>query len=134
MVLTRQELIDISEKYFEGCNTHNHDQVMSTFSEDCVMSFSAADFRYTGKDALHAHFEDFLGTFKMINFHDYIHISDPESQSICTYFTIILEPHEGENLRMRNCNIFHMNDDGVFKDILIYNSGVLDQGFHAGSD
>ena len=134
MPLTRQELIDISELYFTGCNIHSHDQVMSTFAEDCVMSFSAADFRYTGKEALGKHFADFLGTFKLINFHDFVHIADAESQSICTYFTIILEPHEGENLRMRNCNIFHMDDAGVFKDILIYNSGVLDQGFHDGSD
>lgn len=134
MPLSRQELIDLSERYFEGCNIHNHEQVMNTFTEDCLMAFSAADFRYTGKAALSTHFEDFLGTFKVIDFHDFVHIADQESQSICTYFTVALEPHEGENLRMRNCNIFHLNDQGVFKDCLIYNSGVLDQGFHAGND
>ena len=134
MPLSRQELIDISIRYFEGCNIHNHKQVMSTFTDDCVMSFSAADFRYTGIESLSTHFEDFLGTFPIINFHDFIHIADEVSQSICTYFTVILEPEEGETLRMRNCNIFHLNDQGLFKDCLIYNSGVLDQGFHAGND
>lgn len=134
MPLTRDELIDISIRYFEGCNTHNQDQVMSTFSEGCLMWFPAAAFTYRGMQALDEHFKDFLGTFETINFHDFTHVADPESQSICSYFTVILVPEEGEEIRMKNCNIFHLNERGLFDEIIIYNSGKLDKGFHAGNE
>ena len=72
--------------------------------------------------------------FKTINFHDFTHVADPEAQSICSYFTVILIPENGEKIMMKNCNIFHLDEQGVFKEVIIYNSGALDQGFHAGNE
>ena len=134
MALTRNELIALSLRYFEGCNAHNHEQVMSTLSEDSVMWFSAAAFRYTGHEALGVHFDDFLGTFPTINFHDFTHIADETAQRICSFFTVILIDDDGNELRMNNCNVFKVDDAGLFCETGIFNSGALDQGFHAGSD
>ena len=134
MPLSREELIEISVRYFEGCNTNNHDQVMATFAEDCLMWFPAATFAYRGKQSLDVHFKDFLGTFATVNFHDFTHVADPQTQLICTYFTVILIPHEGDKIMMKNCNIFRLNEQGLFEEIVIYNSGALDQGFHAGNE
>ena len=134
MPLNRSELITISETYFESCNNKNWQAVMDTFAEDCVMWFPAATFEYRGKQALGVHFEDFLSTFSTVNFHQYQHISDPVEQSICTYFWVELIQANGERAMMRNCNLFNLNDTGVFEEIIIYNSGALDAGFHAGSE
>lgn len=107
---------------------------MDTFADDCRMWFPAAAFSYRGTAALGEHFEDFLGTFETVHFHDYTHVVDVESQSICTYFTVVLVQPGADEVRMRNCNIFHVNRAGRFGEIIIYNSGPLDAGFHAGSD
>ncbi|MEO0576890.1 MAG: nuclear transport factor 2 family protein [Pseudomonadota bacterium] len=134
MKLSRQQLIDLSVTYFEACNRHEWQAVMDTFSEDCLMWFPAATFTYRGKQALGTHFEEFLSTFDVIDFHDYTHVPDPVTQSICTYFSVSLVGHDGAKSVMKNCNIFKLNADGVFAEIIIYNSGKLDAGFHAGSE
>lgn len=133
MPLTRQALIELSERYFEGCNEHKFEQVMDTFADDCVMRFPSATFIYKDKQALGIHFKDFLKTFKTICFRDYTHISDPETQSILSYFTVDLIDHEGGKIQMKNCNIFHLNEEGLFKEIIIYNSGALSAGFQDGN-
>jgi hypothetical protein len=127
MPLSRQELIDISVCYFEGCNDHNLTQIMDTFSADCLMRFPAATFIYKGKAALELHFKDFLGTFKTVEFQDYTHISDSD-------FEVKLLDHYGGEVRMKNCNIFHLDEAGLFKEIIIYNSGALSAGFRDGSE
>ena len=134
MPLSRTQLIDRSEGYFEACNAHNQQAVMDSFGADCLMWFPAATFVYRGKEALDVHFKDFLGTFSTINFHDYTHVVDVESQRICTYFMIFLTKPDGEEIRMKNCNIFHVDQNGQFEEIIIYNSGALSDGFHAGSE
>lgn len=133
MSLSRQELVEISERYFEGCNAHNFGQVMDTFADDCLMRFPSAEFVYKDKQALDAHFKDFLSTFKTIDFRDYTHIPDPETQSILTYFEVRLIDHNDQEVNMKNCNIFHLNEAGLFKEIIIYNSGALDAGFQDGN-
>jgi len=133
-VLQRQELIKLAiDDYFIGCNKHDHASVMSTFSQDCLMHFPAASFRYEGYDALATHFDDFLGNFAIINFHNFSNIVDVETQSIVSYFKIDLTDHDGKLIQMKNCNIFHCNEDGLFKEIIIYNTQALDKGFQEGN-
>ncbi len=134
MPLSREELIARSVGYFESCNNHDWQGVMDSFAADCLMWFPAATFTYRGREALGVHFNDFLGTFETVNFHDYTHIPDVDSQAICTYFMVVLTKPNGEVTRMKNCNIFRLNDSGCFEEIIIYNSGALSDGFHAGSE
>ena len=52
MSLTRDELIEIAvDKYFIGLNEHNVPKATDIMSEDCIMRFSAAKFRYEGRPA-----------------------------------------------------------------------------------
>lgn len=134
MALTRDALVELSVRYFEGCNAHDWQTVMDTFSDSCLMWFPAATFTYRGKDALGTHFKDFLGTFPSIRFHAFSHVVDPVAQSICSYFTVVLIDANDEKIQMRNCNIFKLDADGLFEEIIIYNSGKLDAGFHDGSE
>ena len=134
MALSRQQLIDMSVTYFEGCNSHDWQVVMDTFAVDCLMWFPAATFSYRGKDALGAHFKDFLGTFAVIDFHNYSHVADPVAQSICSHFTVNLVDHSGDQITMKNCNIFRLDRDDLFTEVISYNSGTLDAGFHDGSE
>ncbi|MFT6779018.1 MAG: hypothetical protein ACJAV1_002961 [Paraglaciecola sp.] len=134
MKLDREQLTAMSVAYFEGCNQQNLEKCMNTVNDDCVMWFPAAPFRYNGKAAINVHLRDVFKTFKSIFFRDYKHIVDQQEQSIVTYFNVTLIPHEGETIHMKNCNIFHADEQGLFKEIIIYNSGALSAGFHEGSD
>lgn len=134
MGLSRDELVALALRYFQACNDHDWQAVMATFSPRCLMWFPAATFTYRGTEALGAHFKEFLATFETINFHDFSHVADATEQSICSYFTVDLVEPDGAAMKMRNCNIFKLDDSGLFDEIIIYNSGKLDAGFHAGSE
>ena len=134
MSLTRDELIEIAvDKYFIGLNEHNVPKATDIMSEDCIMRFSAAKFRYEGRAANIVHLTEFTTTYKIINFHNFVNIVDPEAQSIATRFHIDLLAHDGDTLSMSNCNWFEFNADGLISDILIYNAAPLQKGFEAGS-
>ncbi len=133
-MLSKEQLIELAvDQYFIGCNINNHSQVMSTMSQDCVMRFPAATFLYEGHEALSVHFTDFLSNFKVIDFHDFTNIVDVEAQSIVSYFKIDLIDHDNVEINMMNCNIFHCDEQGLFKEIIIYNTAALDKGFQDGS-
>lgn len=133
-MLNREQLIKLAvDDYFIGCNKHDHAMVMSTMSSDCVMRFPAATFLYEGHASLSTHFNEFLDNFDVINFHNFVNVSDPDTQSLVSYFDVHLIDHDGAEIKMKNCNIFHCDDDGLFKEIIIYNTQALDKGFHAGS-
>lgn len=134
MPLNRQQLIDLAvTEYFLGCNKHDFEQVIATFADNCVMWFPAAGFEYNGIQPLRDHFEDFLSTFKEINFHNFTNVVDIEAQLITSYFDIHLTIKGQPTTKMKNCNIFHIDQQGKFKEILIYNSGALSEGFAAGN-
>lgn len=134
MALTREQLIDMAvDQYFEGSNNHDPDAMVAPLSDDCVMWFNAAKYRYDGKQAIFDHLADFAKSFKHVHFHHYINVVDVESQSIAVRFQVDLEDFEGEKLTMRNCNYFHANDEGKFYEVVIFNSAPIQKGFEVGS-
>lgn len=134
MPLTRDQLIDLAiTQYFVGCNDHDREKVVNTFADNCVMRFSSAKYQYVGVEALGSHFDDFLSTFKIVNFHNFSNVVDVENQSIASEFTVQLVDHQGEELVMTNCNFFKAGKSGLFDNIMIYNSAPLQKGFEAGS-
>ena len=134
MALTREQLIEMAiDKYFIGCNNNNPDQICSVLSNNCVMRFSAAKFIYEGHAAIYEHMQEFTATFKVVDFHNFTSIVDVENQSIAIRFQVTLEDHEGDSVTMSNCNFFQADENGLFNDCMIFNSGPLQKGFEAGS-
>lgn len=135
MTLSREQLIEMAvDKYFMGCNNHDREQVCSVLSEDCVMRFSSAKYIYDGRESIYVHMEDFMKSFKIINFHNFVEVVDVDSQSIAVRFQVTLEDHDGDAFTMNNCNFFQANEEGLFSDCLIFNSAPLQKGFEAGSE
>lgn len=134
MALTREQLIDMAvEQYFEGSNNNDAHAMVAPLSDDCVMWFNAAKYIYHGKKAIFDHLDDFAKSFKIVHFHKYVKVVDVENQSIAVRFQVDLEDIDGEKLSMRNCNFFHANDEGLFYEIVIFNSAPIQKGFEVGS-
>lgn len=50
-------------------------------------------------------------------------LADPATQSICSQFSVEVEPSgTGKTLRYENANRFYLKD-GLFKDVFVYMSG-----------
>ena len=134
MALDRAALIDLAvQRYFLACNQGDLDTVLAAFARDCRVRFASAEFEYRGANALEAHFKEFSETFSVIDFHDFESLVDVEAQSIAVRFEVELVDRQGQSTVMQNCNFFKVNDDGLFSDVMIYNTAPLGEGFDAGS-
>ncbi|MEM7278400.1 MAG: nuclear transport factor 2 family protein [Pseudomonadota bacterium] len=134
MPLDRTALVDLAvQRYFVACNKGDLETVLATFAPDCRVRFASGEFEYRGAEALEAHFNEFRETFSVIDFHDFESLVDIEKQSIAVRFEVTLVDQQGDTTTMRNCNIFKVNNKGLFSDIVVYNTAPLDEGFAAGN-
>ncbi len=134
MTRTREQMISSTiDNYFEMLNAHDLDGVMRGMTGDCEMRIPSGGFTYTGSEALRTHLNDFLETFEVVNFHNYVPFVDPVANRVGVYFDIHLRAHDGEELQMNNANFFELDGAGLITDILIMASSPLSRGFHAGS-
>lgn len=134
MALSRQQLVTAGiDNFFKKLNDHDLDGVMAGISEDCEMRIPSSNFTYTGWTALRDHLEDFITSFPVINFRDFIAVADPQENRLAVRFNISLTDDEGEETHMSNCNFFEIGDDGKLNDILIFASAPLSKGFEVGS-
>lgn len=134
MPLTRNELIDAGVAgFFKKLNDHDLEGVMAGIADDCEMRIPSSNFTYTGKKALRDHLEDFITSFPVINFRDFIVVADPEERRLAVRFNISLTEDDGAQTHMSNCNFFEVNEAGLLTDILIFASAPLSKGFEVGS-
>jgi hypothetical protein len=134
MALTREQMVTSTvANYFDMLNAHNLDRVMRGMTQDCEMRIPSSNFTYTGAEALRIHLGEFLETFAVVNFHNYVVCADPVSGGVGVYFNVFLTAHDGEQTNMNNANFFELNDAGLITDILIFASAPLSRGFEAGS-
>lgn len=135
MTWTREQLVDFCvDRFFRKLNAHDLDGVMQNIADDCEMRIPSSNFTYTGKAALHAHLEDFIQSFPVIHFRDFIAAADPEVNRVAVRFNISLTDDEGEETHMSNCNFFEVCEDGRLEDILIFASAPLSKGFQVGNN
>lgn len=134
MSLSREQMITSTiNNYFEKLNAHDLDGVMRGMTQDCEMRIPSSKFTYTGTDALRSHLNEFLETFEVVNFHNYVACADTHSGGVGIYFDVFLTAHDGEQTKMNNANFFQLNEAGLITDILIFASAPLSRGFEAGS-
>lgn len=134
MALSREQLIALGvDGFFKKLNAHDLDGVMAGIAEKCEMRIPSSNFTYTGKTALRNHLRDFVTSFPVINFRDFIAVADPDESRLAVRFNISLTDDDGEETHMSNCNFFEVDDDGLLADILIFASAPLSKGFEVGS-
>ena len=134
MALTREQMITATiGNYFEMLNARDLDGVMRSMTPGCEMRIPSSNFTYTGIEALRTHLAEFIETFVVVNFHNYVACADPETRGVGIYFDVHLTAHDGEQTRMNNANFFELDEEGMITDILIFASAPLSRGFEAGS-
>ncbi len=134
MPLGRDKLLAAGiDNFFLKLNAHDLDGAMQGIAPECEMRIPSSNFTYTGWDALRDHLDDFVSSFPVINFRDFIAVADPVDNRLAVRFNISLTEEDGTQTHMSNCNFFEVNDDGLLTDILIFASEPLSKGFEVGS-
>lgn len=113
----------VTKRYFNGVDNKRMDQVLGCFHADAVLHEMTSDTKHDGIDAIRTMFEGLFETNGRIWHGNFAHTADPESNSVCSQFTVEIEPNElGEELIYQNCNRFYLNDD-KFQTVFVYMSG-----------
>ena len=134
MSLTREQILAAGiDNFFLKLNAHDLVGVMAGVTDECEMRIPSSNFTYTGKQALRDHLHDFITSFPVINFRDFIPVADVEARRLAVRFNISLIEEDGTETHMSNCNFFEIDEQGRLSDILIYASAPLSKGFEVGS-
>lgn len=135
MTRTREQLIaSCIDGFFEMLNAHDLEGVMRGIADECEMRIPSSNFTYTGKAALRDHLQDFITSFPVIHFRDFIVAADSDANRVAVRFNISLIDDEGAETHMSNCNFFEIGSDGRLNDILIFASAPLSKGFEVGNN
>jgi uncharacterized protein (TIGR02246 family) len=112
----------VTKRYFDGVDNKNMDQVLDCFTEDAVLTEVTSNTVHNGKPAIRAMFTKLFADFSSIWHGNFVHTADPESNAICSQFTVLITPNGCEELRYENCNRFYQKGD-KFQRVYVYMSG-----------
>lgn len=116
-------LIDIvTKRYFDGVDNKALGQVLDCFTEDAVLTEVTSMTVHDGREAIAAMFRKLFTDFAGIWHGNFVHVGDPETDAICSQFTVLITPHGGSELRYENCNRFYLKE-GRFHRVYVYMSG-----------
>jgi hypothetical protein len=106
----------VTKRYFDGVDIKHMDQVLDCFTADAVLTEVTSNTVHQGREAIRAMFVRLFADFESI-WH-----ADPETNAICSQFTVLITPNGGDELRYENCNRFYMKDR-LFHRVYVYMSG-----------
>ena len=114
----------VTKRYFDGVDNKNVLQVLDCFHEDAVLTEVTSDTVHNGRDTgIRSMFEKLFADFGSIWHGNFVHTGDPESNAICSQFTVLITPEgSSEELRYENCNRFYLKGD-KFQRVYVYMSG-----------
>lgn len=112
----------VTKRYFDGVDNKRLDQVLDCFTEDAVLTEVTSHTVHDGKRAIRAMFEKLFADFSAIWHGNFVHTADPQTNAVCSQFTVLITPQGGEELRYENCNRFYLKGDR-FQRVYVYMSG-----------
>lgn len=112
----------VTKRYFDGVDNKQLDKVLDCFTEDAVLTEATSNTVHDGIGAIRAMFEKLFTDFSSIWHGNFVHTADPDTNTICSQFTVLITPEGGEELRYENCNRFYLKGDR-FHRVYVYMSG-----------
>lgn len=112
----------VTKRYFDGVDNKALDQVLDCITEDAVLTEATSATVHDGKAAIRAMFVKLFADFDEIWHGNFVHVADPETNAVCSQFTVLIKPHGGAELRYENCNRFYLQGD-KFRRVFVYMSG-----------
>jgi hypothetical protein len=113
----------VTKRYFDGVDTKNLQQILDCFHEDAFIHEMTSDTKHEGRDAgIKTMFEGLSANNGRIWHGNFVHTVDVDGESICSQFSVEIEPEGMDEQRYENCNRFYLKD-GKFTEVYVYMSG-----------
>jgi hypothetical protein len=113
----------VTKRYFDGVDTKSMQQVLDCFTPDAILTEVTSNTIHNGRDAgIRAMFTKLFADFSDIWHGNFVHTAEPDSNAVCSQFTVLITPNGGDELRYENCNRFYLKGD-KFHRVYVYMSG-----------
>lgn len=113
----------VTKRYFDGVDNKDMQKVLDCFTDDAILTEVTSSTVHTGRDAgIQAMFTKLFADFSSIWHGNFVHTADPQSNAVCSQFTVLITPNGGDELRYENCNRFYLKGD-KFHRVYVYMSG-----------
>lgn len=113
----------VTKRYFDGVDNKNVQQILDCFHEDAFIHEMTSDTKHQGRDqGIKAMFEGLSSNNGRIWHGNFVHTVDVNAESICSQFSVEIEPEGMGEQRYENCNRFYLKD-GKFTEVFVYMSG-----------
>lgn len=113
----------VTKRYFDGVDNKDMAKVLDCFSEDAILTEVTSNTVHRGREVgIRSMFTKLFADFSEIWHGNFVHTADPQSNAICSQFTVLITPNGGSELRYENCNRFYLKGDR-FHRVYVYMSG-----------
>lgn len=120
--MTRQEMIDLVDRYFSGVDAMDFDTIAGTMTDDCIFSVETHGTRLRGLAEIRSMFHRLWDSHAAVLHENFTHVAAPESSRIAVQFSVVNTHHDGKKSHKSNCNFFELRD-GRFSSVAVYMAG-----------
>ena len=120
--MTREEMINLTKRYFDAVDGENFNALSKTLTDDCVFTVETHGVRLSGREELQGMFQRLWRNHSAVLHRKFVYVVAPENQLIATQFQVVNTRHDGRKVQKSNCNFFKVRE-GRFCNIAVYMAG-----------
>ena len=120
--MTRQQMIDLVNKYFTGVDGEDISTIKETLTPDCIFSVETHCVELQGYGQIENMFKRLWANHDTVKHHKFIYVPCPDVGRIAVRFKVDNTLLDGQMVHKSNCNFFEVEGD-KFKSISVYMSG-----------
>ncbi len=120
--MTKQDMVDLVERYFYGVDRADIDVIRETLTHDCVFTVETHDVTLVGIEEIERMFNRLWTNHASVRHQDFVHVPDPDARRIAVRFSVINSHHDGSRTHKSNCNFFEIRD-ARFSRVAVYMAG-----------
>ncbi len=120
--MTRQEMIDLVKRYFQGVDQADFEAVTETLTDDCVFSVETHGVELQGIEEIEGMLRRLWTNHRSVRHENFSFVADLGESRIAARFQVVNTHHDGNLTHKSNCNFFEVRD-GRFCRVAVYMAG-----------
>ena len=120
--MTRQQMIDLVDRYFAAVDGEDFGVIQETLGERCTFSVETHGVSLAGPGEIETMFRRLWSDHAAVRHEDFVYVADVVAGRIAARFQVVNSHHDGSQTHKSNCNFFEIID-GRFARVAVYMEG-----------
>jgi len=120
--MTRQQMIDLVNKYFAGVDGRDISAIKEALTPDCNFSVETHGVELQGHNQIESMFKRLWDNHDTLKHHKFVYVPCPDEDRIAVRFEIDNILLDGQKVHKSNCNFFEVEGER-FNRVAVYMTG-----------